>query len=134
MKLTPIRQEIINIVDNSEKPINAKVIKELFTLEADFSNIYRNLNALELERNISSISIDGVKFYYKSQIDSGHFIICKSCGEIKTFHNCHEHKLKKELEDQYGYNLLTHNLYFEGYCSPCNSVMEKKKNNLGGTK
>lgn len=134
MKLTPIRKEILRIVKASDKPINTKIIKEKFGLEADISNIYRNLNALELDRSVNSISIEGIKYYYAFESQNGHFIICKNCGEIQTFYNCHEHKLKEELEKDFGYQLLTHNLYFEGYCGLCTSVIEKKKNNLGGLK
>lgn len=134
MKLTPIRKEILRIVKDSDKPINTKLIKEKFQLEADISNIYRNLNVLELDRSINSISIEGIKYYYAFESQNGHFIICKSCGEIQTFYNCHEHKLKEELEKEFGYRLLTHNLYFEGYCGLCDSVRKKKKNNLGGLK
>lgn len=132
MKLTPIRKEILDILESIENPINAKIIRDKFKLDADFSNIYRNLNSLELQREINSISIDGVKFYYKTKEHNGHFIICKNCGEIKTFHNCHEHKLKDDLEKEFSYKLITHNLYFEGYCEPCNKAIEKKQNNLGG--
>ena len=103
MKLTPIRKEILRIVKDSNKPISTKLIKEKFGLEADISNIYRNLNALELDRSINSISIEGIKYYYAFESQNGHFIICKNCGEIQTFYNCHEHKLKEELEKGISY-------------------------------
>lgn len=134
MKLTPIREEILKIIKTSEKPVSTKLIKEKLTLYVDLSNVYRNLNTLELSRNINSISINGIKYYYAFENESGHFIICKCCGEIQTFHNCHEHKLKIELENQFGYRLLSHNLYFEGYCNPCNQSIEKQEINRGGTK
>ena len=106
-------------MSKENKPISAKTIKEKFNLLADLSNIYRNLNTLELDRAIGSISFQGIKYYYYSENKNGHFMLCKSCGEIKSFHLCHEHSLQKQLEEQYEYKLTNHNLYFEGYCKVC---------------
>lgn len=119
LKLTPIRKEILDIIKKSNRPICAKNIKEEFSLQADLSNIYRNLNVLELDRKISSISFRCVKYYYASQNQNGHFILCKKCGEIQSFNLCHEHLLQKTLEEQYGYKFTSHSLYFEGYCKIC---------------
>lgn len=122
LKLTPIRLEILSILKESTAPICAKAIKDKFILSADLSNVYRNLNTLELDRIICSISFKGIKYYYESESKSGHFILCKGCGEIQSFHNCHEHTLQKELENQFGYKITNHNLYFEGYCGTCNKA------------
>ena len=119
MRITPIRSEVLDILSKENKPISAKTIKEKFNLLADLSNIYRNLNTLELDRAIGSISFQGIKYYYYSENKNGHFMLCKSCGEIKSFHLCHEHSLQKQLEEQYEYKLTNHNLYFEGYCKVC---------------
>lgn len=124
MKLTPIKEEILRILKTNSKPISTKKIKEEFMLNADLSNVYRNLNSLELSSTINSISIEGTKYYYAFDNLNGHFIICKSCGEMQSFHNCNEQKLQSQLEEQFGYKLLSHKLYFEGYCKICTQNIE----------
>ena len=48
MRITPIRREVLDILSKENKPISAKTIKEKFNLLADLSNIYRNLNTLDV--------------------------------------------------------------------------------------
>ena len=62
MRITPIRREVLDILSKENKPISAKTIKEKFNLLADLSNIYRNLNTLELDGAIGSISFQGRKY------------------------------------------------------------------------
>lgn len=119
MIVSPISEEILRILKKENKPISTKDINKIFKIEVDLSNIYRNLNKLELNQIISSISFKGTKYYYYSENRNGHFILCKSCGEIQTFHICHENSLQKKLEESFDYQFTNHNLYFEGYCKKC---------------
>ncbi|GAG89126.1 unnamed protein product, partial [marine sediment metagenome] len=85
LKLTVLRKEILEVIDNAEKPLNAKIVGKRIKSEPYLSTIYRALDFLETKNLIHSVSFSGVKFYFTSKQGNGHFLVCKECREILEF-------------------------------------------------
>ena len=131
MKLTKLRKEVLNIIDNSEKIICIKSIWNSLDPQPNITSVYRSVDHLESNELIQSISISGVKYLIsKKKKGHGHFIICKECKEVTNFDDCIISSLQNKLQKDLNYNITSHVLYFEGYCSDCKKVLKKKENNL----
>ena len=130
MKLTKLRKEVLDIIDNSEKIISIKSIWNLLNPQPNITSVYRSVDHLENNEIIQSISISGVKYLIsKKKKGHGHFIICKECKEVTNFDDCVISSLQKKLQKELKYNITSHVLYFEGYCADCERSITKKENN-----
>jgi Fur family ferric uptake transcriptional regulator len=125
-RLTELRKVILRIIDEAEKPLNAKILKKRIRLQPNVSTIYRALDFLEKNRFINSVSFSGVKFYFTSKRGDGHFLICQECHEILKFGGCVAGGIRKRIQEKYDYRITDHVLYFKGICPECQSHLDKK--------
>ncbi|MDA3838011.1 MAG: Fur family transcriptional regulator [Candidatus Delongbacteria bacterium] len=133
MKLTKLRQDVLDIIDNSSKIINIKTIWNSLKPQPNITSVYRSVDHLENKDMINSISISGIKYLISKKMKGhGHFIICKECKEITNFDDCVISNLQDKLQKDLNYNITSHVLYFEGYCKDCEKVIRKKESNLRG--
>ena len=131
MKFTKLRKEVLEIIDNSEKIISIKNIWNELDPQPNITSVYRSIDHLENNDLIQSISISGIKYLISMKKKGhGHFIICKECKEVTNFDDCVISSLQKKLQKDLNYNITSHVLYFEGYCSDCKKVLKKKEKNL----
>ena len=117
MKLTKKRQEVLNLVQSSSTPVNAKILKS--QVDFDLSTVYRALDFLEKNNYIFSFDFENEKYYFKEE--NATFFICDSCKHIETvpeFSNEETEKEKSELKKQ-GFSLLSHLSIFKGKCNDC---------------
>ena len=80
MKLTKKRQEILEIVQSSDIPINARFLKS--QVDFDLSTVYRALEFLEKNGYIFSFDFENEKYYFKEE--NANFFIFGSCKHIET--------------------------------------------------
>ena len=126
--MTKIRKEILEIIKCSSKPLLIKEIIDQLRIKVDLSSVYRTLKFLFDSRKIYIFSFKNRKYYFSNQKgESGHFLICKSCNEIKCFDNCIAESLQRKLQCDFNFHITEHILYFEGYCSECQKYIEKKR-------
>jgi len=125
-RLTDLRKQILSIVDNAEKPLNAKMIEKRIKSKPNLSTIYRALYFLETNKHINSVSFSAVKFYYTNKKGHAHFLVCKKCHEILEFEDCAVKHLQQKIQKQYDYKITDHILYFNGLCLECQNYLNKK--------
>lgn len=125
-KLTPLRREILSIVEGEERPLNVKHIMKRMHLHPNLSSIYRSCEYLVSWGLLQSVSFSGVRHFFAANKGKGHFIICKGCNEIIPFDECIAEKLQKRIQDKYHYIITDHVLYFEGFCADCKTHYEKR--------
>jgi Fur family ferric uptake transcriptional regulator len=125
-RLTDLRQRILDVIDQAEKPLNVKMIEKRVSSRPNLSTIYRALDFLKKNSFIHSISFSSVTFYYSNRKGHGHFLICSSCHEIQEFEDCVVDNLQKRLQEKYDYRITDHVLCFNGLCSECQNYLDKK--------
>jgi Fur family ferric uptake transcriptional regulator len=126
-KLTPLRREILSVVQSEDKPLSAKQIMRRMLVQPNLSSIYRSLEYLVICNLLQSVSFSGIRHYFIGNKGKGHFIICKGCKEMITFDECIAEKLQKRIQERYHYTITDHVLYFEGFCTECRSHFEKRE-------
>lgn len=117
IKLTKQREEIYNLV--STKP---STIKELLSQKSgniDSSTLYRIID-LFIEKGIflKYVNRDG-QIYYMLNEGHVHYINCIKCNERVKISFCPIDEITRNIYEEVGYTLLTHNMMFDGVCNRC---------------
>jgi Fur family ferric uptake transcriptional regulator len=128
-KITALRKEILTAVENAKIPLSAKHIMKRIRARPNISSIYRSLEYLVTWNVLQSVSFSGTRHYFIANKGKGHFIICKGCNEMIAFDECIAEKLQKRIQNKYHYTITDHVLYFEGFCTECQTHFEKRDKN-----
>ena len=83
MKLTKKRQQILNLIQSSDTPINAKFLKS--KVDFDLSTVYRALEFLEKNNYIFSFDFENEKYYFKEENANFFIEIESKCFKINLF-------------------------------------------------
>lgn len=119
LRITPIRKEIFELLENSAKPFSVHEI--LSTIKANKTTIYREINVLLNNNYLIEVDFaDGSKRYELSNLGHHHHLICIKCHKVQDV------TIKERLSDEEElisktkkFKVLKHNLEFFGYCQNC---------------
>jgi len=126
-KLTTQRQAILDaICENHEKHLNPEeiygIVKKKYP-DIGIATVYRTLQLLEKLNIIYRVNFDdGYNRYelnYASENHHHHHLICLNCGKVMEVKIDLLEALENEIEKEYNFRILDHNLKFFGYCSDC---------------
>lgn len=126
-KLTTQRQAILDaICENHEKHLNPEEIYDIVKRkypDIGIATVYRTLQLLEKLNIIYRVNFDdGYNRYelnYASENHHHHHLICLNCGKVMEVKIDLLEALENEIEKEYNFRILDHNLKFFGYCSDC---------------
>ena len=119
-RTTELREEILQIVEEADAPLNVKEIHDSLKQKADLSTVYRALQFFQNQGKVLAISLYGnTQFYYSSRNHHCHFIICNRCHRIDSFEKCLADKIEPSVKKELDYAITNHVFYFQGICRPC---------------
>lgn len=119
MRLTKHRKSILSLLENNKSPMSADLIISSFPKQTiDLSTVYRSLDKLHTAGMISKSVIDNTAYYFISDHEHHHFMVCLSCKKMFEI-DCHIHNLVDEVESESGFKIIQHDLTFYGYCTNC---------------
>ena len=119
-RFTNLRKEILDLIQVSQKPLNAKYILENIASSPNVSTVYRALDFLVKMNLIQSVTFARIQFYFTyKDTEGGHFLFCGNCQDIQVFNDCIVSGLKEKVQKQFNYAILNHVLFFEGLCQTC---------------
>lgn len=128
--MTKRRQQLLQLFEQSETPLNAgQVFKQLNTA-ADLATIYRGLQYLEQQEYLESFVFDcsrrGIERYYvlRSAIHS-HYMHCVHCHTFILLDSCPFEHSFKAIESRYGFIVSEHFITLKGVCSSCRIEKEE---------
>lgn len=126
LKSTKKRLVILSVLNNAETPLSTEEILEETSKEVNMnlSTIYRALSALT-EKGIllKQISNDGKTYYQINNRQHKHQLVCSLCNKVVLVDCCPLKKFEKELCDNTGFTITSHNLEFTGICPKCTSKL-----------
>lgn len=117
IKSTKQREEIYKIV--SEKPSTIKELLNYKSDNIDVSTLYRILDLfIEKEIFLKYVNRDGQIFY---MINEGHvhYINCIKCNNRVKINYCPIDEITKNIYNEVGYTLISHNMILDGICGNC---------------
>lgn len=86
----------------------------------DPSTVYRALDVLRDAELIVESEIEGTgKIYRVAGESEHHHLVCSACGAILTIHQEDVAPLIRQIRDEYGFEIQTDHLVFNGMCKVC---------------
>lgn len=119
-RLTSLRREVLDLINNSESPLSADAIYGALKEKPNLSSVYRSLAFLEDEGLIRSISFEcETRFYFSSEREPVHFLHCKKCHKTEPFYECFADSFAKKVAESRDFTITNHVFYFIGICGEC---------------
>lgn len=122
LRITPARVAVLNILENSVKPLDiASIIKEVSGrhVDADQATIYRIIENFIQKDLVVRLQLQEKKFYYERKKKDHHHAICRHCGAIEDIGRCSMKRAEKKVEAKLGFKIENHTLEFFGTCRGC---------------
>ena len=130
--MTEHRQAILNFINKNNLPICAATIFNKMKSTINLATIYRALQFLEENKYIEGFTVlcqnEGTVRYYVKNKPHLHFLHCESCHKFVSMPQCTLMPLIEKMQNENGYLIKTHTLYFTGLCQKCNNKLFKGNN------
>ena len=133
IRLTRQRQILLDLIDKSGKHLDAE---SLFTMAKERDpklnrvTVYRTLKMLKEGGLVDELDLmhqSGDQHYYETRMKQEHaHIICLRCGKIEEFFGEPLQKLRRQIEEHFGFQIVLARTEVGGYCAHC-QVLRKRE-------
>ena len=129
IRLTRQRQILLDLIDKSGEHLDAERLCQM-AQEKDAKlnrvTVYRTLKLLKQEGLVDELDLmhyGGDQHYYETRMKQEHaHVICLRCGKVEEFFGEPLHKLRRQIEDHFGFQILLARTEIGGYCSHCQAL------------
>jgi Fur family ferric uptake transcriptional regulator len=129
VRLTRQRQILLDLIDKSGQHLDAERLY-LMAKEKDPKlnrvTVYRTLKMLKaggLVDELDLMHIGGDQHFYETRLKQEHaHIICLRCGKVEEFFGEPLQKLRRQIEQHFGFEVLLARTEVGGYCSHCQAL------------
>ena len=126
IRLTRQRQILLDLIDKSGQHLDAESLFQLAQEKDSKLNrvtVYRTLKLLKQEGLVDELDLmhyGGDQHYYETRMKQEHaHIICLRCGKVEEFFGEPLQKLRRQIEGDFGFQILLARTEIGGYCSHC---------------
>lgn len=122
-RITSARSSIINLFENTKKPISAASIHNMLGrigVNVNVTTVYREIEFL-LENNIlEKVPLKDSELYYElKDREHHHHLMCTDCGVIEDISLESEKTLLDEAHNSSNFAINRHSIAFFGKCPKC---------------
>jgi len=132
VRLTRQRKILLDLIDKSGEHLD---VEQLFVLakkqdpKLNRVTVYRTLKMLKqggLVDELDLMHIGGDQHFYETRMKQEHaHVICLRCGKVEEFFGDPLQKLRKQVEQHFGFEVLLARTEIGGYCPHCQMLREK---------
>lgn len=133
VRLTRQRQILLELIDGSGKHLDAEQLYQMAKERDPKLNrvtVYRTLKMLKkggLVDELDLMHYGGDQHYYETKLKQEHaHIICLRCGKVEEFFGEPLQKLRRQVEDHFGFQILIARTEIGGYCSHCKALRSRE--------
>ncbi len=126
IRLTRQRQILLDLIDKSGQHLDAESLFQLAQEKDSKLNrvtVYRTLKLLKQEGLVDELDLmhyGGDQHYYETRMKQEHaHIICLRCGKVEEFFGEPLQNLRRQIEGDFGFQILLARTEIGGYCSHC---------------
>lgn len=126
-KVTPQRIAVYETLRNTKEHPSADILySKLQPLYPTMSlaTVYKSLEVFKELNLIQELNVGEDKFRYDANVKQHPHIVCLKCGKVEDVYDEMIFDLQTQVKNKTGYDLVSQQLYFFGYCPGC-----KGKNN-----
>lgn len=133
VRLTRQRQILLDILNSSATHLDAENLYLLARVKDPKLNrvtVYRTLKMLKkggLVDELDLMHYGGDQHYYESKMKPEHaHIICMRCGKVEEFFGEPLKKLREQVEQDFGFQILMARTEVGGYCALCRALRARE--------
>lgn len=126
VRLTRQRQILLELIDKSGQHLDAERLFQLAKERDPKLNrvtVYRTLKMLKeggLVDELDLMHVSGEQHYYETRLKQEHaHIICLRCGKVEEFFGEPLQRMRRQIESQFGFQVMLARTEVGGYCSHC---------------
>jgi Fur family peroxide stress response transcriptional regulator len=122
---TKQREAILRVLRNTRSHPTADQIYD--EVRKDIPNIskgtvYRNLQVLQEEGEISALNINGTQSRYEVRQESHYHFRCEKCGRVFDLDEPMDKELDEKVSKKTGFVVSHHQTEFRGLCKDCQQL------------
>jgi len=141
VRLTRQRQILLDLIDKSGQHLDAERLY-LMAKEKDPKlnrvTVYRTLKMLKaggLVDELDLMHFGGDQHFYETRLKQEHaHVICLRCGKVEEFFGEPLNKLRKQIEQHFGFEVVLARTEVGGYCSHCQALREQEMTEAADTR
>ena len=129
VRLTRQRQILLDLIDRSGQHLDAEHLCELAQARDPKLNrvtVYRTLRMLKETGLVDELDLMhhvGGQHYYETRMKQEHaHVICLRCGRVEEFFGEPLQRLRRQIEDHFGFQVVIARTEVGGYCSHCQAL------------
>ncbi len=133
IRLTRQRQILLDLIDKSGKHLDAESLFHLARKEDPKLNrvtVYRTLKLLKkggLVDELDLMHFGGDQHFYETRLKQEHaHIICLRCGSVEEFFGEPLQKIRRQVEDDFGFSIVMARTEIGGYCAHCQALRARE--------
>ena len=129
VRLTRQRQILLALIDESGKHLDAETLFQLAKEKDPKLNrvtVYRTLKMLKESGLVDELDLmhyGGDQHYYETRLKQEHaHVICLRCGKVEEFFGEPLQKIRRQVEQNMGFQILITRTEIGGYCAHCQAL------------
>ena len=129
VRLTRQRQILLELIDQSGKHLDAETLFQLAKEKDPKLNrvtVYRTLKMLKLGGLVDELDLmhyGGDQHYYETRLKQEHaHVICLRCGKVEEFFGEPLQRIRRQVEQHLGFQILLTRTEIGGYCAHCQAL------------
>src|SRR5512141_791529 len=133
IRLTRQRQILLELIDKTGEHLDAERLFQMAKLQDPKLNrvtVYRTLKMLKAGGLVDELDLmhhDGDQHYYETRMKQEHaHVICLRCGKVEEFYGEPLQRLRKQIEQHFGFQVLLARTEVGGYCSHCQTLRARE--------
>jgi Fur family ferric uptake transcriptional regulator len=126
IRLTRQRQLLLDLLDRTGQHLDAESLYSLAHQQDPKLNrvtVYRTLKLLKEGGLVDELDLmhqTGDQHFYETRTKQEHaHVICLRCGRVEEFYGDPLHKLRRQVEAHFGFQILIARTEIGGYCAHC---------------
>ena len=129
VRLTRQRQILLALIDDSGKHLDAETLFRLAKEKDPKLNrvtVYRTLKMQKESGLVDELDLmhyGGDQHYYETRLKQEHaHVICLRCGKVEEFFGEPLQKIRRQVEQHLGFQILITRTEIGGYCAHCQAL------------
>ncbi len=126
LRLTRQRQILLELIDQSGEHLDAEMLYNLARARDPKLNrvtVYRTLRMLKeggLVDELDLMHLNGDQHFYETKLKQDHaHVICLRCGKVEEFFGEPLERIRQQVEQNLGFEILLTRTEIGGYCADC---------------
>jgi Fur family ferric uptake transcriptional regulator len=137
VRLTRQRQILLDLIDGTGLHLDAERLYQMAKEKDPKLNrvtVYRTLKVLKESGLVDELDLmhyAGDQHYYETRLKQEHaHVVCLRCGKVEEFFGDTLHRLRKQIEGHFGFQVLLARTEVGGYCAHCQTLRSREVEEL----